>query len=146
MSLDSNPKGFLEVVPRLSEILAEKLKVHISLAFKGEEPDFSDEQLYFFLGYTTGYSDILAQHAGGESGGSVAISITVNTLQNIFGNEPGQKLFHLVDGCMSSSQRPIQFDDGLTGGAQDAIDWVSQKQSYGIGKNFVSFFQIFDGG
>lgn len=145
MSLDGDPKGFLEVVPKLSEILAEKLKVHISLALKGKEPDFSDEQLYYFLGYTTAYSDILAQHAGGESGGSVAISTTVNTLQNIFGNEPGQKLFQLVERCMSSSQRPIQFDDGLTGGAEDATKWVSQQQSYGIGKNFVSFFQIFDG-
>lgn len=143
MSLDDNPKGFLEVVPKLSEILAEKLKVHISLAFKGKEPDFSDEQLYYFLGYTTAYSDILAQHAGGKSGGSVAISTIINSLQNIFGNEPGQKLFHLIERCMSTSQRPVQFDDGLTGGAEDATEWVSQQQSLGIGKNFVAFFQIF---
>ncbi len=145
MSLDDDPKGVLEVVPKFTEILAEKLKVHISLAFKGEEPDFSDEQLYYFLGYTTAYSDILAQHAGGESGGSVAISIAVNTLQSVFGNEPGQKLFALVEHCMSGSERPAEFDAGLTGGAEDAIEWVSQKQALGIGKNFVSFFQVFEG-
>lgn len=145
MSLDDDPKSILETVPKLAEILAVKLRTHISLAFKGEEPDFSDEQLYYFLGYATAYSDILAQHAGGESGGSVAISIAVNTLQNIFGNEPGQELLALVERCMSGSERPAEFDAGLTGGAEDAIEWVSEKQAYGIGKNFVSFFRIFEG-
>ena len=140
MSLDDDPRSILEVVPKLSEILAEKLRVHIMLAFNGGEPDFSDQQVYYFLGYTAGYSDILSQHAGGESGGSVAISIVVNVLQNLFGNEPGQRLFAIVEGCMSNSDRPTEFDDGLTGGAEDAVDWVNQKQSAGIGKNFVSFF------
>ena|SRR3989344_421516 len=145
MSLDDDPKSILKVVPNLSELLAEKLRVHIMLAFKGEEPDFSDQQLYYFLGYTTAYSDILAQHAGGESGGSVAISITVTALQNLFGNEAGQRFFSVVERCMSSSERPTEFNDGLTGGAEDAIEWVNEKQSIGIGKNFVSFFRIVEG-
>lgn len=145
MSFDDDPKSILEVVPKLSELLAVKLRVHIMLAFKGEEPDFSDQQLYYFLGYTTAYSDILAQRAGGESGGSVAISIAVNALQNLFGNEAGQRLFSIVERYMSSSERPTEFDDGLTGGAEDAIAWVNEQQSVGIGKNFVSFFQIVEG-
>lgn len=142
MSLDDDPKSIVEVVPKLSGILAEKLRVHTLLASKGEEPDFSDQQLNFFCGYITAYSDILAQSAGGESGGSVAISIAVSALQNLFGDEPGKRLFGLIDRYMSTPDRPSEFDEGLTGGAEDAIEWINQKQSYGIGKHFIAFFQL----
>lgn len=144
MSLDDDPRAILEVARKLSELLSEKLKVHISLAFEGQEPEFSQPQLYYVLGYTTGYSDILAQHAGGEGGGSVSIAVAVKTLQYIFGNEPGQELFHLVERWMSGARRPVEFDDGLTGGAEDATEWINKRQSLGIGRQFMSFFESSD--
>lgn len=139
MSID-DASNTLEIAQNLGEILASRIKATLLLASKGQEPSFSEIRLNYLSGYVTAYSDVLAQHAGGESGGSLAVSITARALQNLFGAEAGQRVFGIVDRYMAISNRPGEFDDGLSDGADDANEQLEQGSRYGVCQNLASFF------
>lgn len=134
---------FMVLVPRLTEVVSKKMEVNIALVSKGKQRQFYESEMNFILGYITALSDILSQHtSGGEANGSIIQSVIVRSLQELFGDSQGEEFFDVVSSHMSSEERPETFEQGLNAGVEDANEWLSGNQKYGIGKAFVGHFGL----
>lgn len=82
-------------------IAAEILQVPIRAS--GTTPEeLLKKQPQFMCGYLAGFADVLAQEAGGESGGNLSQNLTLQVMINLFGQRGADELTSLLYDLMSN--------------------------------------------
>jgi hypothetical protein len=93
------------------------------------------KDIKYVCGYVAGLCDVLAQGWGTKGGGSLSMTTTMRVLQEVFGAEYGEELFHFADSCMKS--KPHLFMDGLYAGGEDG----NRFSEGSLPLNLVKYFQ-----
>ncbi len=132
-SPDDDVDFVMEAARKLSEAAVQALEIAIGMAMiEPEKLDRNDME--YVCGYISGYCDVLAQGWGAKGGGSLSMTTTIRVLQELFGADSGEELFHFTDSCMSD--RKPAFIQGLSAGGEDGNRLSEGKLPFGLVKHF----------
>lgn len=125
-----------ETAQSFAECVIEMLRYGLTLS--GLDTDHLQKEDYeFFLGYVSGYADVLAQASGFDDINSLSMTTTMMVYQEMFGLEMGQTAFETTDNYMQS-RNPI-FIGGMELGGEDANRLLSKGS--GIPSGFIKKYR-----
>jgi len=128
MSPEREAELIHDLVPTMSDIIAQGMARTLIMSAKGDNAVFNDDNIIFISGHIAGFVDTYSISIGAAEGGAISNSIILRVIQSLFDAPMSNRMLQIIENFMHTLNRPNTFETGLVAGHKDAISFLDKKQ------------------